>query len=65
MYFDLKATIYMTPKGSREESVAETRKYENRGCNSEDWRGKLRRRLRRRDLHLLHVFIIITMIKGE
>jgi hypothetical protein len=62
MYFDLKATIYMTPKGSREESVAETPKYENGGCNSEDWRGKLRRRLRR---DLLHVFIIITMIKGE
>ena len=39
----------MTPEGSLEESDAKTQKHENRGYNSEDWRGKLRRR----DLHLL------------
>ena len=43
----------MTPEGSLEECAVETQKHENRDCNSEDWRGKLRRDHRRRDLHLL------------
>jgi hypothetical protein len=45
--------LYIWPAGFPRERSTERQKHQNRGCISEDWRGKHHRNLRWRDLHPL------------
>ena len=55
----------MTPQGFLKESATERQKHENRGCNSEDWRGNSAGAAAEGISTFSNVFLIITMIKGE